>query len=444
MLRITLAATAAALISFPLYAQTMTQSVSTSTSTSASATIGNGDPLPRGKPEDVGMSSERLGEIAKVINADVEKGRLPGAVIAVARRGKLVYYEALGFRDKTAGVPMTKDTIFNIASMTKPMVALAALQLYEDGKLLIDDPLSQYFPNFADMQVAELNASGDTITGKVPAVRPITLRNLMMHTSGLIYGGRGNTAVHKLYPAGSGAAAETLSGAEFVDKLAGLPLLNQPGATWDYGFGLDVLGQVVEKISGEPLSKYFEANIWKPLGMTDTAFYIPPEKAARYAKALPTDPDTGKPQSATPDLTKQLKFECGGGCLSSTASDYLRFALALLNKGAYGETRILGRKTAEYMLTNQLGPDVKNLIANADPTRADYGFGLGLAVRTEAGRGKLMGSAGDFNWPGASGTNWWADPKEQLAVVFMAHSPGPIRWHYRQVINALVYQAIVD
>jgi CubicO group peptidase (beta-lactamase class C family) len=339
---------------------------------------------------------------------------------------------------------MTKDTIFNIASMTKPMVALSALQLYERGKLLIDDPLSKYFPKFAEMQVAELDATGDTITGKVPAKQPVTLRHLMMHTSGLIYGGRGSTAVHKLYPAGSSAAAETLSGPEFIDKLAALPLLNQPGATWDYGFGLDVLGQVIEKISEGPLSRYFEENIWKPLGMTDTAFYIPPEKAARYAKTLPLDPDTGKPQSATPNLTQPLKFECGGGCLSSTASDYLRFALALLNKGASGETRILGRKTAEYMLTNQLGPEVKNLIANADPTRADYGFGLGLAVRTEAGRGKLMGSVGDFNWPGASGTNWWADPKEQLAVVFMAHSPGPIRWHYRQVINALVYQAIVD
>jgi len=433
---------AAAILSASVYAQTMTQSVSTTTTAAAAMT--NGDPLPRGKPENVGMSSERLGEIARVINADVEKGRLPGAVIAIARRGKLVYFEALGFRDKAAGVPMTRDTIFNIASMTKPMVALAALQLYERGRLLIDDPLAKYFPSFADMQVAELNAAGDTITGKVPAVRPITLRHLMMHTSGLIYGGRGNTAVHKLYPAGSGGAAETLSGPEFMDKLATLPLLNQPGAAWDYGFGLDVMGQVVEKISGEPLSKYFEESIWKPLGMTDTAFFIPPEKAARYAKTLPLDPDTGKPQSATPNLTQPLKFECGGGCLSSTASDYMRFALALLNKGAYGETRVLGRKTAEYMLTNQLGPEVKNLIANADPTRENYGFGLGLAVRTEAGRGKLMGSVSDFNWPGASGTNWWADPKEELAVVFMAHSPGPIRWHYRQVINALVYQAIVD
>ena len=180
----------------------MKQSVSTTVN--AAAAIGqNGDPLPRGKAEDVGMSSERLGQIAKVINADIEKGRLPGAVIAIARKGKLVYYETFGFRDKAANVAMTKDTIFNIASMTKPMVALAALQLHERGQLLIDDPLSKYFPKFAQMEVAELNEKGDTINGKVPAKQPITLRHLMMHTSGLIYGARGNTAVHKLYPGSS-------------------------------------------------------------------------------------------------------------------------------------------------------------------------------------------------------------------------------------------------
>jgi len=226
----------------------------------------NGDPLPRGKAEEVGMSSERLGEIEKVIKADIEKGRLPGAVIAVARKGKLVYYEAFGMRDKTAGVAMTKDTIFNIASMTKPMAALAALQLFERGKLLIDDPLAKYFPNFAKMQVAVLDQKGESITDKVPAERPITLRHLMMHTSGLVYGGRGNTAVHKLYPGGSSPAGTSMSGAEFMDKLATLPLLYQPGAVWDYGFGLDLLGQVVEKISGQTLGQYFQDNITKPLG----------------------------------------------------------------------------------------------------------------------------------------------------------------------------------
>src|SRR3954447_8033279 len=442
LIRAAAAATAAAILSAPVYAQTMTQSVSTTTT--AAAAITNGDPLPRAKPEEVGVSSERLTKIETVIKADVENGRLPGAVIAIARKGKLVYYEAFGFRDKAAGVAMTKDTIFNIASMTKPMVAVAALQLQERGQLLMDDPLSKYFPAFAKMEVAELDASGDTITGKVPAKQPITLRHLMMHTSGIIYGGRGNTAVHKLYPAGSGAAANELTGSEFMEKVATLPLLNQPGAVWDYGFGLDVLGLVVEKVSGQPLAKYFEQNILKPLGMNDTAFFIAPEKAARYAQALPVDPDTGKPQSVAPVLTQPLKFECGGGCLSSTVGDYMRFALMLLNKGSYGESRVLGRKTAEYMLTDQLGPEVKNLMVNADPTRADYGFGLGLSVRTQAGRGRVMGSVGDFSWPGASGTNWWADPKEELAVVFMAHSPGPIRWHYRQMINALVHQAIMD
>ena len=173
-------------------------------------------------------------------------------------------------------------------------------------------------------------------------------------------------------------------------------------------------------------------------GMTDTAFMVPAAKNGRYAKALPNDPDTGAPQSLLA-LTQPLKFECGGGCLSSTADDYLRFALMLANNGSYGGNRILGRKTVEYMLSNQLAPDVKNMIGlTGDPTRADYGFGLGLAVRTTPGIARMMGSVGDFSWPGATGTNWWADPHEQLAVVWMAHSPGPIRWKYRQMINAMV------
>jgi CubicO group peptidase (beta-lactamase class C family) len=402
------------------------------------------EPLPRAKPEDVGMSSERLARIATTLNADVERGRIPGAVIAVARKGKLVYFEAVGWRDKQAGVKMTTDTIFSIASMTKPMVTVGALMLVEEGGLSVGDPVSKYLPQFATMQVAELDASGDTITGKTPAKKPITIRDLMIHTSGLVYGGRGTTAVHKLYPAGSGAAAMTLTGQEFLDKLGSAPLLWQPGTVWDYGFGLDVLGLLIERVSEQSLGAYLKERLWQPLGMADTGFVIPPEKAARYAKALPNDPDTGKPQKVEPDATKPTKFECGGGCAASTASDYLRFATMLMDKGKLGDKRIVGRKTAEYMLSNQLGPEVKNLIGNADPTRADYGFGLGLAVRTTPGVVRLMGSVGDFSWPGASGTNWWADPKEELVVVFMAHSPGPTRWHYRQVINAMVYEAIED
>jgi CubicO group peptidase (beta-lactamase class C family) len=400
-------------------------------------------PLPRAKPEAVGLSSERLAEIAKTLKADIERGQIPGAVVAIARRGKLVYFEAFGYRDKAAGTPMTTDTIFNIASMTKPMTAVAALQLYEQGKLLMDDPVATYGGKFADMQVAVMDGKKESIVDKVPAIRKITIQDLFRHTSGLIYGGRGTTAVHKLYPDGSGQAAASMTGAEFLDRLSGLPLLHQPGTVWDYGFGLDVLGLVVESLTEQTLGGYLQDHVFKPLGMVDTHFLIPADKAQRYAKALSNDPTTGRPQSLQP-LTQPLKFECGGGCAASTADDYMRFALMLMNKGKLGDARILARKTTEYMLSNQLGPDVKNLIGNADPTRADYGFGLGLAVRTTPGVVRVMGSVGDFSWPGASGTNWWADPQEDLAVVFMAHSPGPIRWHYRQVINALVNQAIID
>ena len=432
------------LMSAALCAAALAQQPSTTARLAAPSVEGVADPLPRARPEEVGMSSERLAQIGKALKADVERGRIPGAVVAIARKGKLVYFEAFGYRDKANGVPMTTDTIFNIASMTKPVTALGALMLYEQGRLLIDDPLAKYFPKFATMKVATMDASGTQILDSAPAVNRITIQDLMRHTSGIIYGGRGTTAVHKLYPGSSSAASAAMTGGEFLDRLSGVPLMHEPGTVWDYGFGLDVLGLVVETVTNQTLAAYLQERVFGPLGMHDTGFNIPPEKAARYAKALPTDPETGQPQSVTPNLTQPLKFDCGGGCMASTAGDYLRFAMMLLNKGELGETRILGRKTVQYMTANQLGPNVKNLIGKTDPTRADYGFGLGLAVRTTPGIARMMGSVGDFSWPGASGTNWWADPREQLAVVFMAHSPGPIRWHYRQAINALVYQALVD
>jgi CubicO group peptidase (beta-lactamase class C family) len=398
---------------------------------------------PQAKPEEVGISAARLGEIGKTLNADIARGRIPGAVVAIVRRGKLVYFEAFGYRDKVADVAMTTDTIFNIASMTKPITTVAALQLYEQGKLLMDEPVAKYLPRFGEMKVAVLDERGDSIIETVPTARKITIQDLPRHTSGMIYGGRGTTAVHKLYPTNSEAVSGAFTGPELLDKLPQLPLLHQPGTVWDYGLGLDVLGLLVEQLSEQTLGAYLRDNVFKPLGMTDTHFLIPAEKTARYAKALPNDPVTGQPQSMMA-LTQPRKFECGGGCAASTASDYLRFALMLLNKGQYGGARVLSRKTVEYMVANQIGPEVKNLVGNADPTRAGYSFGLGLAVRTTPGIARMIGSVGDFGWPGASGTNWWVDPREELAVVFMAYSPGPIRWHYRQVINTLVYQAIDD
>jgi CubicO group peptidase (beta-lactamase class C family) len=401
------------------------------------------DPLPRARPEEVGLSSERLARIGAVLKADVDAGRIPGAVIAIARRGKLVAFDAYGWSDKAAGVAMTTDTIFNIASMTKPMTTVGALMLYEQGKILIDDPLSKYFPKFANMRVAARD-NGEPTAETVPANRQITIQDLMRHTSGLIYGGRGTTLVHKMYPGGSVDAVRDYDGPAFLDKLASLPLLYQPATVWDYGFGLDVMGLTIEKISGQSLGQYLQANLFTPLGMKDTGFSVSADKAVRYARPLPADPDTGKPQARSPELTQPIKFECGGGCAASTASDYLRFAMMLMNRGRAGEARLLGPKTVDYMLSDQLGPSIKNLVGNADPTRADYGFGLGLAVRTTPGVVRMMGSVGQFTWPGASGTDWWADPKEELAVVYLSAAPGPLRWHYRQKINALVYQAIID
>ena len=401
------------------------------------------DPLPRAKPEDVGFSSERLARIGAVLKADIEAGRIPGAVIAIARRAKLVTLDAYGWSDKAAGIAMTTDTIFNIASMTKPMTTVGALMLYEQGKILIDDPLSKYFPKFANMRVA-VRDNGEPTAETVPANRPITIQDLLRHTSGLIYGGRGTTLVHKMYPGGSADTVRDYDGPAFLDKLASLPLLYQPATVWDYGFGLDVMGLTIEKISGQSLGQYLQANLFTPLGMKDTGFAVSADKAARYAKPLPADPDTGKPQARSPELTQPIKFECGGGCAASTAPDYLRFAMMLMNRGRAGEARLLGSKTVDYMLSDQLGPNIKNLVGNADPTRADYGFGLGLAVRMTPGVVRMMGSVGQFSWPGASGTDWWVDPREELAVVYLSAAPGPLRWHYRQKINALVYQAIID
>lgn len=396
-----------------------------------------GESLPEVRPEDVGFSPQRIQRIREVLEADIEAGKMPGGVLAIARRGKLAALETYGFLDKAGGVAMTADALFNIASMTKAVTSVAALQLYEQGNLLMDDPVAKYFPKFSDMKVAVLDDSGQKIVETVSARRQITIQDLMRHTSGLVYGGRGATAVHKMLPEGSGAAGAKMSKDEFLDKLSSSPLYHQPGAAWDYGFGLDVLGLIIEQITGRKLGEYFRDNIFAPLGMEDTGYLVPKEKGARYALGLPN--------AAGPflhDCREPLKFECGGACLASTAMDYLRFALALLNRGKFNDERILSRKTVEYMVSDHLDDDIDNRIANADPTRAGYRFGLGVAVRSYKSVTPMMGSIGEFNWPGAGGTNWWADPREDLAVVYMAVTPGPVRWHYRQLINALVYQAL--
>lgn len=403
------------------------------------------DPLPRARPESVGLSSERLERIAQVMRADIERGRLPGAVIAVARKGRLAYYESFGYLDKAAGVPMPKDAIFGIASMTKPMVGVGIMQLVEDTRIQMSDPVLRWFPALGKLPVGVLKTdpAGKTIMETVPAKRPMTIQDLLRHTSGLTYGARGSTPVHKMFPPNSGGAAAQFTGAEFIERLSQVNLLYQPGSAWDYGFSIDVLGLIIEAETGQTLGAYLQQRLWKPLGMVDTGFIVPPEKVKRYARALPNDPDTGKPQ-AFADRTKPAKFECGGGCAVSTAADYVRFGQMLLNRGRLGDVQILASRTVDYMTADHLGPGIQNFVEAADPTKAGYGFGLTMAVRPSTGGPTMMGSPGAFTWSGATGTDFWADPKEQLVVVFLSAGPGPIRWHYRRVINALVYQSIVD
>ena len=400
--------------------------------------------LPCEEPEAVGMSSARLVRIVTALNREIEAGRLPGAVIAVARHGRLVFHETVGHLGPDRRAPMPRDALFAIASMTKPVTGVAGLLLWEEGHLGLADPIEQFLPQLGNRRVAVLNdhvVAGQGPIETVPAERSITMLDLMRHTSGLTYGGRGTTAVHALYPASSNVAGATLDSAAFLDRLAAAPLLYQPGTVWDYGLSIDVIGLVVEAISGQSLGTFLEKRLFRPLGMVDTSFRVPQDKVARLARPLPRDPDTGKPQSV-PDRAQALRFECGGGALASTALDYLRFAQMLLGGGVLGDTRILGRKTVEAMRTNRMTPEIKNRITDLDPNSQGYGFGLTVAVREQAGT--LMGSLGEFYWNGAYGTLWWADPVEDLAVVFMAQVPGEQRRHFRPLINALVYQALTD
>jgi CubicO group peptidase (beta-lactamase class C family) len=400
--------------------------------------------LPCAAPEAVGISSTRLARIVPALNAEIEAGQLPGAVIAVARHGRLVFHEAVGHLGPDQSVPMPRDALFAIASMTKPVTGVAGLLLWEEGRLGLADPVERFLPQLGNRRVAVLNErilAGQGPIGTVPVERSITIQDLMRHTSGLTYGGRGATAVHALYPASSNAAGASLDAEAFLERLAAAPLLYQPGTVWDYGLSIDVIGLVVEAVSGQTLGAFLERRLFSPLGMVDTSFQVPSDKVARLARPLPRDPDTNEAQSV-PDRAQRLRFECGGGGLASTALDYLRFAQMLLGGGVLGETRILGRKTVEAMRTNRMTPEIENHIADLDPNSGGYGFGLTVAVRERAST--LMGSLGEFYWNGAYGTLWWADPAEDLAVVFMAQVPGEQRRRYRPLINSLVYQALTD
>ena len=393
-------------------------------------------PFPLSEPRTLGLVPERLQRIGTALEAEIAAGTLPGAVLAIARHGKLAYLESFGHLDPATRMPMRNDALFSIASMTKPLVTVGALMLCEEGRMMVNEPVGKYLPQLADMQAAvQCDASAN-----LAHARAMTIQDLMRHTAGLSYG-RGNTPLHARYPVSSDSAATQWTGAEFLEQLSALPLHYPPGTAWEYSLGLDVLGLAIEAVAGMPLGRYLDERIFAPLGMVDTAFTVPPDKVARYAKALPTDPVTGAAQKLR-DGTRPRKFDCGGGCAISTAADYLRFAQMLLDGGELQGVHILGRKTVEYMTSDQLTAGIDITRLNEWPNLNGYGFGLGVAVRRATGLGGMPSSAGEFHWAGSTGTYFWADPAERLAVVFMAHAPGTIRFYHRQLLHALVLQAL--
>jgi CubicO group peptidase (beta-lactamase class C family) len=414
------------------------------------------EPLPTAKPEQVGMSSQRLGRIAPMLKQEIDAGRLPGAVVLIARKGKLVYSETIGFQDKAAGTPMKADAVFRIYSMTKPLVSVAAMILVEEGKLLLTDPLSKFFPACKNMMVSVPRA--DSVYARVtynlvPADREITVQDLLRHTSGIAYGEiTQNAPVRDAYakaglyqPGVRDYDSRDLTPAEFVDRLCKAPLAQQPGTMWEYSLSVDMLGRVVEAASGQRLADFLDERVIKPLKMVDTGFWLPKEKLSRLAQPLAIDAATGAKVNVI-DVSAQPKNDSGGAGGVSTASDYLRFTQMMLNGGQLDGQRILSRTTVALMTSDHLGTRI------ATPTQPGelllgvpgYTYGLGFTVRQGPGVAGVPGSQGEFMWAGYAGTYFWVDPKEELAVVYMTQAPSPIRGMYRRLLKQLVYQAIVD
>ena len=397
-------------------------------------------PLPQARPEQVGLSSERLAQVGRVLREEIEKGKFPGAIALVARKGRIAYYETFGVRDPETRAPMTRDSIFRIYSMTKPITSVAVMMLQEQGRLVLTDPVSKFLPQLAHLQVAVEKkdpSTGQTTVELVPAQREITIQDLLRHTSGFTYGARTTNAAVKEAYARAGVDSRDLSNAELVDRLATVPLAHQPGAAWEYSRSVDVLGRLVEVISGKSLGAFFAERIFRPLAMKDSGFFVPKAQLGRVAQALPIDPATGEKISLI-DVTTQPRYESGGGGGVSTTDDYVRFAQMLLDGGHLGGTRLLSRSTVAFMASDHLGP------ISGTMRRPGYTFGLGFQVRKDVGLDGQSGSIGEYGWAGAGGTYFWIDPKEQLIAILMTQAPGPSRTYYRQLFKELVQQALVD
>ncbi len=406
------------------------------------------------RPEEVGLSSQRLEKIGQVFQQDINAGKFPGVVVMIARKGKLAYAQSFGLQDKDKGTPMGMDAIFRAYSMTKPIVAVGAMALVEDGRIQLTDPIAKHLPEFQDLQVSvpHTDALGQPTYRLTTAERQPTVQDLLRHTAGLAYGEiTGNKLVKDAY-AKSGAYkpdfdynSTDLSPKQEVERLAKAPLAYQPGTVWEYSMAIDVLGRVVESASGKRLAEFLDERLFRPLGMVDTGFYVPSQKIARLAEPLAKDPATGNTIRLI-DVSQPPQNDSGGAGAVTTARDYLRFAQMLLDGGRLDDVRILSRTTVELMTSDQLGDRIRR---SAEPGELllgvrGYSFGLSFAVRTQPGIAAVPGSQGSFMWAGYAGTFFVVDPKEQLAIVMMMQAPGPNRAFFRRQILQLAYQAIVD
>lgn len=404
---------------------------------------GAGD-LPTAAPADLGFSAERLERIKPVIQREIDKGQYPGAVMLIARQGKIVYFESVGQRDPATGAPMPKDAIFRLYSMTKPFTSVAIMMLMEEGRLRLTDPVSKFLPAFANLQVSVPVTDPYTGAAKyvnVPPDREMNIQDLLRHTSGLVYGQyTAHPKVKELY-AKEGVDWKDQTAAEQIERLSKVPLAHQPGTTFEYSLSTDVLGRVVEAISGVPLGQFLRERIFVPLGMHDTSFLVPADKAGRLAQPFAIDPATKAPIRLL-DVTVPQKNDAGGAGSAGTASDYARFLQMLANGGELDGVRLLSPVTVRYMAADHLAPDTK--FAGATTLPGGTGFGLGFAVRNETGRFEVLGNAGEYFWAGAAGTGFYIDPKDGIVCVWMTQGAfGMPRRHDRYLFKQMVYQAVV-
>lgn len=386
------------------------------------------------KPEDVGLSSEQLARLEAVTKEHIDKGLLPGAIMLVVRDGKIGWHRVLGMRDRDKNEPMKPDSLFRIYSMTKPIVSVAIMMLVEQGKMQIDDPVWRFIPEFKDMKVGveKTGADGKPTMELVAPQRAMTVQDLLRHTSGLIYGTRGDSLVNQAYVEAK-IGERSVNNEEFAKRVAKMPLRFSPGTRWEYGVSTDILGRIVEVATGKSLGVALEEMIFKPLGMVDTAFVVPPEKLNRAAQAAVSRKD--RPPTPRFDVGAKAAFESGGGGLVGSTDDYLRFMLMLANGGTFNGKRLLGAQTIDFMAADHTG--------TAPGRPPGLGFGLGFEVRKSAGFAALPGSEGEYGWAGNAGTLFWIDPKRKLMALYMVQVNDYDRMLLRNQFRTMLQAAII-